>query len=132
MVSRDYLDYSARQKPSRSFDGFRVDEPVAGFYRYRLRSGAVYGVARIWYGPPKDPLTGEEMDRSWRWQAEFNGEYIDLDRVWPACGRQPVDEAEYRRAIKQQAWAREHAPNSAYADSKRKVDLLSTRTPLPF
>lgn len=109
-----------------------VTTPVAGFYRFKLRSGGVAVGVRLWFGPPKDPVTGEEMDRSWRWQAEAGGEYVDFDRVWPACGGTPIDEAEYCRLIRQQEWARQNAPDSAYADPRRNVDLLSTNTPLGF
>lgn len=112
--------------------GFDVSTPTAGLYRFRLRSGAVYGAVRIWHGPPHDPVTGEELDRSWRWQAMFNDEQIDLDRVWPACGRMPIDKAEYDRLLRQTEWARGAAPNSAYADHRKTVDRLSLDTPLPF
>ncbi len=109
-----------------------VSEPVAGYYRYRLRSGAVYGGVRVWFGPPLDPVTGEELDRSWRWQAAFDGEPVDFYRVWPACARLPITEAEYRGYVQRAAWARENAPESAYAQPKRKIDLLSLTTPRFF
>lgn len=108
-----------------------VTEPKAGFYRFRLRSGAVWGAVRIWHGPPLDPVTGEELDRSWRWQAEFNGEPIAFDTVWPVCAGDPVDEAHYRRCAARQDWARTHAPESAYADPARKRDPLAVQ-PLRF
>lgn len=126
---RTYTDRSSA--PIRARPG-AIDvsqDPTPGFYRYRLRAGAVKGVVRIWYGPPNDPVTGEPLDRSWRHQAEFNGKPIELEDVWPKCGGEPVTEAEYRRAIARQDWAREAAPTSAYADPKRKADLLSE--PLP-
>lgn len=116
----------------RTFEGLDVSTPTAGFYRMRLRSGGVYGAVRIWHGPPHDPVTGEEMDRSWRWQATFDGRDIDLDRVWPACGKEPVPESEYTRLLMQATWARENAPESAYADHRQKIDRLSKSTPLPF
>lgn len=109
-----------------------ITEPVAGFFRMKLRSAGVYAAIRIWHGPPHDPVTGEELDRSWRWQAEANGELIEFDRVWPQCAGSPINEAEYRRVIAQRDWAREHAPASAYADASKKVDFLSAATPLPF
>ena len=108
------------------------DTPVAGYYRHRLRSRTVAGAVRIWHGPPMDPVTGEEMDRCWRWQASFNGEYVEIDDVWPVCAREPINEREHDRLIAQRDWAREHAPRSAYAEAGRKVDLLSLDTPLPF
>lgn len=109
-----------------------VSTPVAGFYRFRLGRDTVRGGVRIWFGPPHDPVTGEELDRSWRWQAEFDGEPIDFDRVWPACADEPLTEQEYRFLIERREWARKHAPNSAYAEVGRKHDPLSLQSPLPF
>lgn len=116
----------------RRFEGISASEPVAGFYRCKLVSGGVTGAVRIWHGPPHDPVTGEEMDRSWRWQAEFEGEYIDLDRVWPVCAGDPISESEYRRYCARRTWAEQHAPDSAYANRTHRLDPLSSDTPLPF
>lgn len=109
-----------------------VSEPVAGYYRYRLGASTVKGAVRIWHGPPHDPVTGEELDRSPRWQATFNGEPIDFDRVWPACATDTLTEAEYRFLIERRKWAQRNAPESAYAANGRKYDPLSTSNPLPF
>jgi hypothetical protein len=109
-----------------------VSRPAEGFYRYKPRTGAVYGGVRIWFGPPLDPVTGEELDRSWRWQSSFNGEFIDLDFVWPVVAGSPITEEEYRRYCARQTWARQHAPDSAYAERGRRVDLLSRSNPMPF
>ena len=130
-MTRDRLDYAAPASAA-TFEGFDPDVPVPGFYRTRLRSGGVRVGVRIWFGPPKDPVTGEELDRSPRWQAEVNGKYIDLDRVWPSCARDPIDAREYAYLTKLQAWGEEHAPDSPQADPTRRVDLLSPSTPLPF
>lgn len=121
---RARLDYSQRSE-FRAV-GFDPDEPIAGYYRMRLRSGAAFCGIRIWHGAPLDPVTGEEMDRSWRWQALANGEAIDLDRVWPKCAATPVSAAEYQHLCSVQDWAREHEPDSALADPRRRLDPLST------
>lgn len=125
-----YGDRTAVPRPVRG--AIDVSQPVAGYYRFRLRSGGVYGGVRVWYGPPLDPVTGEELDRSWRWQAAFNGEPVDLDRVWPMCARIPITEAAYCAYVKRTAWARQNAPQSAYAATGRKIDLLSPTTPRFF
>ena len=109
-----------------------ITTPEAGYFRHRLRSGAVAVGIRIWFGQPNDPVTGEEMDRSLRWQAQANGEPIDFDRVWPACAGEPITRAEYDRLCARQDWAKQYAPHSAYADPKRRSDPLSTAHPLPF
>lgn len=109
-----------------------IAEPVAGFFRMRLTQGSVRGGVRIWNGPPHDPVTGEELDRSWRWQAECNGEPIDFERVWPVCAGDLISADEYRFYAQRQGWARDHAPDSAFADPRRKRDPLSLDEPLQF
>lgn len=109
-----------------------IEQPVAGFYRTRLRSGGVVGGVRLWFGPPHDPVTGEELDRSHRWQAEFDGDPVDFDHVWPTCAGSPITETEYRALVARRAWARENAPGSAHADPVKRYDPLSDQTPLPF
>lgn len=121
-MTRAALNYGARTAPERSFAGFDADTPVAGYYRTRLRSGAVFVGIRIWFGPPLDPDTGEEMDRSLRWQAHVNGRYIDLDRVWPKCADEPISASEYAFLSAQQRWGEEHAPDAPQADPTRRVD----------
>jgi hypothetical protein len=108
------------------------DTPVAGYYRARLGGGRIPGAVRIWHGPPHDPDTGEEMDRSWRWQAEFNGTYIDIDRVWPICGRNPITRQQHDTILAQRAWAQQHVPDSAYANPRKRFDPLSATNPSLF
>ena len=130
---RATLDYRASHaRTSAAPSATNVSAPVAGYFRYRLRSGAVKVGIRIWFGPPLDPVTGEEMDRSLRWQAQANGELIDFDRVWPACTGETISEQEYRRLCARQEWAKMHAPDSSYADPARRSDPLSIKHPLPF
>ncbi len=131
-MTRAHVSYAERRPTSRTFAGTDVSEPVAGFYRGRLVSGGVIGGIRIWFGPPKDPVTGEVMDRSHRWQAEFDGQYIELDRVWPQCAGSPIDEQTYRALVARREWARQHAPGSAFANPRKRHDPLSSATPMPF
>lgn len=128
-MTRAHTSYDTRSE-GKTFAGFDPSVPIAGYYRMRMRSGGVRGVVKIWFGPPHDPVTGEELDRSWRWQACYNGEMIDVERAWPGCAGDPTTEQHYQRAIARQAWAQEHAPGSAYANPRSKLDLLSS--PLPF
>jgi hypothetical protein len=131
-MKRTPRSYASAEQPARKFAGLDVERPQEGFYRFKLRSGGVYGVVRIWYGAPLDPQTGEEMDRSWRWQAAFNGELIEFEQAWPQCAKMPCTEADYRHAIRRQEWAKKHAPDSAFADHRTRIDPLSSSTPLPF
>lgn len=128
-MTRSATPYNTRGE-AHPFEGFDASVPVAGYYRFRMHGGAVWGVVRIWHGPPLDPVTGEELDRGWRWQANFNGEPIDVERVWPVCAKHPTDYENYDRAIARQQWAQEHAPDSAYADPQARLDRISA--PLPF
>lgn len=121
---RSAAPYSNRHQSARSFEGFDVDQPVAGLYRMCLARGAHPVGIRIWYGPPLDPDTGEEMDRSWRWQATANGRPIDLQRVWPKCADEPIGQAEHDHLARVQAWGEAHAPDSPQANPDRPVDLL--------
>ncbi|WP_226018458.1 hypothetical protein [Novosphingobium sp. FKTRR1] len=118
--------------PATATGGIDVSTPRAGFYRTRLGQGTIRVGIRLWNGPPHDPVTGEVLDRSWRWQAEANGRFIDFDRVWPKCADDPITEAEYDRYVSRHEWAQSAAPDSAYAKVGRKHDPLSTSTPLPF
>lgn len=128
-MTRAALDYTAPGE-ARAFEGFDPDQPIAGFYRMRLRSGGVMVGIRIWFGQPKDPVTGEIMDRSLRWQAEANGGAIDLDRVWPRCAGDPVTEAEHDYLMKLQAWGEAHAPAGPQANPDKPVDFLTAPLPL--
>jgi hypothetical protein len=110
--------------------GFDPDQPIEGYYRMRLKMGGAFVGVRIWYGAPLDPETGEEMDRSWRWQALVNDEHVPLERAWPKCGADPISEDDYRHLANLQRWARTHAPDSAIADPRRLAHPLDN--PLPF
>jgi len=125
-------DYSAPVVPVDPRSAVSAETPVAGFFRTRLRSGGVYVGVKVFYGPPLDPVTGEELDRSHRWQALVNDRPIDFDRVWPKCAGDPVTAQEYAYLTSLQGWAEENAPDSAIADPHRKIDLLDLHTPVPF
>ena len=132
-MNRSTAPYAAEQaRAVHNASAVDVTEPVAGFYRFRLSGKSVRGAVKLWNGPPLDPVTGEVMDRSWRWQAAFDGEPIDFNRVWPVCAGEPISEAEYTQAVMRRVWARENAPDSAYAELGRKVDPLSRSELLPF
>lgn len=131
-MTRDGTPYADMRGtgPARGHD---VSEPKAGFFRFRLSGRSVAVGVELRFGPPIDPVTGEELDRSWRWLAFVNGEpFPDLDRVWPACLDEPISEGRYREFCARQRWARENAPNSSHAEPGRPHDPLSTDTLLPF
>lgn len=128
---RNYSDRKAWAAPEGY--GLDVEQPVAGFYKVKIGRDTVLRAVKLTYGPPLDPLTGEELDRSWRWQARLDdGSQVDFDRVWPACGKDPITESEFNRCVARTEWAREHAPDSSYAAAGRRHDPLSSSSPLPF
>ena len=132
MSRRDTIPY-AEMGAGQQFAGIDVSQPKAGFYRTKLRGGSIRVGVRLHFGPPKDPVTDEVLDRHWRWQADVNGRpYEDFDRIWPACAAEPITEIEYQRYCTRQAWAQEAAPDSAYAKPGLRHDPLSTKSPLPF
>lgn len=124
---RERLDYSTRSDVQAV--GFDPDQPVAGFYRMRMRSGGAFVGVRVWNGAPLDPVTGEELDRSHRWQATVNRNPVNLDRVWPKCAADPVDEAEYQYLCTVHQWAKENAPDSPQANPMRRINPLTAPTP---
>lgn len=128
-MSRADIRYGDSAATARQFEGFDPDTPVAGFYGMRMRSGGVLVAIRIWHGAPLDPVTGEEMDRSHRWQATANGEPIDLERVWPKCAADRIDEAEAYHLASLQQWGAANG-HAALADPRKRIDHLST--PLMF
>lgn len=85
----------------------QVDRPQPGFYRLRLVRNGPWRPARISYGPARDPLTGERLDRSPLWSAEIAGKLVappspdpyraGVYRVWH-WGR-PISLAEYTQLM---------------------------------
>jgi hypothetical protein len=53
-----------------------VGEPEEGFFKVQLMPRGPYYAARIAYRPSQDPLTGEELDRSWYWRVEIDGDLV--------------------------------------------------------
>ena len=124
LVSRSDIPYAAGSdfKPA---SGIRVDLPTEGFYRHRMVKGGHPVGVKIWFGQPKDPITGELMDRSLRWQAEINGRPADIDSLWPRVAGSPIDQAEHDYLASINSWAAENAPEHAAADPRKPVDLLA-------
>lgn len=132
-MTRAQIDYTqATVQPPAVAGAVDVSKPAPGFFRHRPRGGSVIGGVKIFYGPPTDPVTGEEMDRSWRWQALFDGEPFDFDDVWPGCAGDPITEMQYRALCARREWARQNAPGSAYAQPGKRYDPLNSAEPLPF
>lgn len=99
------------------------DKPVAGWYKVRLVRGGPWVGVRVWFGPPLDPETGEELDRSPRWQAVQDGAFVDVWRLWPGCALHPIDEAEYAFRCARSEHAKRFAPHEPEASPTSAIDL---------
>ena len=132
------------QHDDRVFQRDQSDDP-AGFregWFLHIRSGHVGMPVRVWFGPPVDPVSGDELDRSWRWQVELAGVVItpddrvdprsriaQLDWVWPKALSEPIapPENDYRRA--RIDYARRHDPRDPFGHRTGQVDWLDSTTP---
>ena len=84
-----------------------IGTPQPGLFRIRLVRNGPWVAARILHEPDSDPVTGEEMDRSWLWSAEINGSLIappspsplhaGVFRIW-GFGRS-IENTEYLRLL---------------------------------
>ena len=125
-------------------DQLGADALRQGFYLIqRWRSRRIAMPVGIWFGPPTDPDTGEELDRSPRWHVAVAGILLDDEPVqvggitfrdasdlWPAVAQQPIDEAEYRFRIARQDWAAAHDPDDPMGSPGSKINAFTA--PLPF
>lgn len=118
-----------------------TDAPVEGYFAWR-RVGRPDQPVRIWFGPPCDPDTGEEMDRGWRWQMLVNGEPVPTlederahpydpiwSDVWPQVSADPIPRSEYEYLLASIRHAQEHDANSPFARPSRKIDLMTATLP---
>lgn len=72
-----------------------VSQPEVGFYEMRDWQASRWVPVHIWHGPHKDPATGEECDRSPRWQALVDGKEADPIAIWPSCCARPITREQY-------------------------------------
>lgn len=116
---------------------------VEGFYLLNLnRARRVSIPVRIWFGPPLDPETREEMDRAPRWQIQvgffllddeplaIGGIRIDeLDDIWPRVAREPIDEVDWRYRVERADWAAHHAPDDPFSQLGGRIDPMTCELP---
>ena len=119
-----------------------ADALVEGHYLVqRRRARRVDIPVRIWFGPPLDPETREEMDRSPRWQIEIAGTlfdepltignvpFNDLSDFWPAIANEPITAQEYRFRLEMAAWAQTHDPDNALASPGGRISPMTATLP---
>jgi hypothetical protein len=97
------------------------DTPTSGLYKTKLIKNGPWVPVRIWFGPPHDPVTGDVMDRSWRWQAEKAGKLCtDINQAWPWCARNEIYQSEYDYLVA----CCKHNMHPA-SQPRKKVDLMT-------
>lgn len=107
---------------------YNPDTPVAGCYRLRLTRAGPPVALRYYFGLPRDPDTGEELDRAPRWLCRVNDQqFVPVEWYWPRCAREPISEGEHARLAALNATL---DPESPYYDPRRPIDRL--KTPMPF
>lgn len=88
----------------------RAWPPTPGYYTYRKllkrlpngrwRKGPIEP-CRIWFGPPLDPETGEELDRSHQWNCMISGVEHDINEIWPYVAADKIEAQEYTRLLEE-------------------------------
>lgn len=101
-----------------------------GLYRVRLVKGGPWVAARVTHGPTPGP-DGEEMDRSWVWTVEVDGEPFGIPgpcaytagawRVSP--GGQPIEQEEYDYMVAMARYARLYDKTLPEAAPRLAVDM---------
>lgn len=106
-----------------------ISTPTPGLYKMRLLKRDKLGNRGPWvpvkieFRPPKDPVTGELLDRSPSFHALLGDEEVPIEKVWPWCAGEPIGEAEYEWRIALKQWATNHAPAEPEANPNKTVDL---------
>ena len=107
-----------------------VDDLQPGTYKLRLVKGGPFVAAELCYGPPCDPITGEELDRSWRWSVLLNGESytpddprLSDDMVWRVAASRMTTRADHNHMVRVARWCGGSAPGLPEANPRRSVDL---------
>ena len=108
-----------------------ADQPVEGYYKIRQVRNGPFVPVHVWFGPSRDPFSGEPLDRSPCWHATRRGEDVEVDKVWPWCAKWPITPAEYRYMMTTKEWADTYAPDQPEAQPRRAIDLRNAAPVLP-
>lgn len=101
-----------------------------GFYKCKLVKGGPWVPVRLAMSIAKDPITGEQLDRSPRlvgWiggmelPAIVGGRERDIEDLWSWLHE--IDEVEHAYLLRAGAWAQEHAPHLPEANPLEPIDL---------
>lgn len=120
-----------------------ADPLIEGFYLIRMdRSRRVSIPVRIWFGAPADPETGEDLDRSHRWQIQIGFQLLEdeplriggvtiehLSDVWPTCARNPIDEVDWRYRLERAEWAARNDDSDPFSQLGGRIDPMTCALP---
>ena len=120
-----------------------ADPLIEGYYLLSLaRAGRVSIPVRVWFGPPRDPETLEELDRSHRWQIQVGFRLLedeplviggirisDITDVWPRVARDPIDEVDWRYRLARAEWAVDHDENDPFSQLGGRIDPMTCSLP---
>lgn len=120
-----------------------ADPLVEGFYLLRAGRGTRVDIpVRVWFGAPTDPATGDELDRSPRWQIQIGFQlfeecpmrvgavwFHDITDVWPMCQRWPIDAAEFQFRLERASWAGNYDPNDPHGTIGGRIDPMTCTLP---
>lgn len=110
---------------------------VPGFYRTRLVKDGPFVPVALRHEPPRDPDTGEPMDRSYLWSLEIAGElvadpspcqqrafgrYVTNSNGWGLTG-EVIDQELYEYMLRVREWAIANDPTAPEANPRQSVDL---------
>lgn len=108
-----------------------IDAPRPGYFKMRIVKGGPLVPCEIRYCRPRDPATGEELERSPMWEAWINGRLhrdpspsslsAGVDRIWLHAIE--IDEAEFKLMTANKEWAEEHCPSDPAARPTERARL---------
>lgn len=133
-------DYTPEQRGYKAPVQKRQAWDTPHFFRVKYtRGGAPCGL-KVWFGPPADPVTGELLDRSPRWQVHFNGKEFDEPERFllhfepdgtPVIVGEIITESEYSYLTALHEYAINHDATMPEADVTKPVNLRKMAPVLP-
>lgn len=108
-------------------DRLVINEPQVGYYLMRFTKDGPLVPVEIRMCVSKDPLTGEELDRSPVLHCFTGDQERDPYETWERCAGRPIPQNEflYREAVA--AWAKQFAPDDPHANPRKPVDLTKMK-----
>lgn len=104
------------------------DKP--GLFATKLVKGGVEVALKVLHEPPRDPETGEPLDRSFYWSVYEDGRLVFGPELTP-CPRlyigRAIEQWEYDFILDDHAWARANAPHLPEANPRQALDLRSAK-----